>query len=154
MDLGESVRELRGKEVTNIKYKIHGSHDARFVGNPQQELNIRETFFFIKTGILNSTHKTNKYDCRLFTLYVCNNYGCWDVEAHFFVSNENSDTVAEGLKAIKQFARCWNPRYFLSDQSNIESHSIKIVLKWLFQDFKMVNKSVLCFAQCMSCEPG
>jgi len=30
------------------------------------------------------------------------------------------------LKIIKQFACHWNPRYFLSDQSNIESNGIKM----------------------------
>jgi hypothetical protein len=81
--------------------------------------------------LIDSTHKTNRYDYRLFTLYVHNYYGCWDVGAHFFVSNENSDTVAEGLKTIRQFAHCWNLRYFLSDQSNIKSNSIKMAFPGL-----------------------
>ncbi|CAB5217379.1 unnamed protein product [Rhizophagus irregularis] len=166
LDLGESVKELRRKEVTNIKYKIHGSLDAHLIGNPKRELDIREAISFLEKEeylvnyyeiphlstygfvfihpdhiknleqhrwltLIDSTHKTNKYDCRLFTLYIRNYYGCWDVGAHFFVSNENSDTVAEGLKIIRRFARRWNPRYFLSDQSNIESNSIKMAFPGL-----------------------
>ena len=161
LDLGESVKELRSKEVTNIKYKVRGSLGAHLIGNSEQSLDIREAISFLKEQeylveyyeishlstyafvfahpnqlknleqhgwltLIDSTHKTNKYDCRLFTLYIRNNYGCWDVGAHFFVSNKNSHTVAEGLKIIKRFAYHWNPRYFLSDQSNIESNGIKM----------------------------
>jgi len=60
-------------------------------------------------ALIDSTHKTNKYDCRLFTLYIRDTYGCWDVGAHFFVSKEDSDTVADALKIIRRFGRHWNP---------------------------------------------
>jgi hypothetical protein len=50
--------------------------------------------------LMDSTHQTNKHDWRLFTLYVRDRYGCWDVGAHFFVSNEDSETIAEGLQII------------------------------------------------------
>ncbi|CAB4399408.1 unnamed protein product [Rhizophagus irregularis] len=138
LDLGESVKELRRKEVTNIKYKIHGSLDAHLIDHIK---NLEQHGWLT---LIDSTHKTNKYDCRLFTLYIRNYYGCWDVGAHFFVSNENSDTVAEGLKIIRRFARRWNPRYFLSDQSNIESNSIKMAFPGLKND-KTKNDS--CYAQ-------
>jgi hypothetical protein len=36
--------------------------------------------------------------------------------AHFFVSNEDSKTVARGLKAIRRFAHRWNPRYKNGEQ--------------------------------------
>ena len=50
--------------------------------------------------LIDSTHKTNKYNWRLFTLYVRDSYGCWDVSAHFFVSNEDTDTVLKALKIV------------------------------------------------------
>lgn len=78
--------------------------------------------------LIDSTHKTNRYDCRLFTLYIRDYYGCWNV---VFVSKEDSVTIAEGLKIVRRFARHWSPRYFLSDQSNIESNSIRMAFPGL-----------------------
>ncbi|POG68934.1 hypothetical protein GLOIN_2v1777773 [Rhizophagus irregularis DAOM 181602=DAOM 197198] len=136
LDLGECVKELRLKEVTNIKYKVRGPLDTHLVGDPKRELDIREAISFLKNrgylveryeipdlstygfvfmhpnhlknleqhswlSLIDSTHKTNRYDCRLFTLYIRNSYGCWDVGAHFFVSKENSETVAMESNAIK-----------------------------------------------------
>ncbi|GES97801.1 hypothetical protein GLOIN_2v1777773 [Rhizophagus clarus] len=75
--------------------------------------------------LIDSTHKMNKYDWRLFTLYVRDTYGSWDVGAHFFVSNEDCDTVSEALKIIRSKCRQWSPRYFLLDQSGIEAKGIK-----------------------------
>jgi hypothetical protein len=75
--------------------------------------------------LIDSTHKTNRYDWRLFTLYIRDSYGCWDVGAHFFVSNEDGDTVTEALKIIRDKYCQWIPRYILSDQSSIEARSIK-----------------------------
>ena len=46
---------------------------------------------------MDSTHKTNKHDWRLFTLYIRDRYECWNVGVHFFVSNENSETIAQAL---------------------------------------------------------
>ncbi|RIA84790.1 hypothetical protein C1645_831780 [Glomus cerebriforme] len=40
LDLDECVKELRWKEVTNIKYKIHGPLDTHLVSNPRRELDI------------------------------------------------------------------------------------------------------------------
>ncbi|RHZ83373.1 hypothetical protein Glove_95g75 [Diversispora epigaea] len=74
--------------------------------------------------LIDSTHKTNKYDWRLFSLYVHDTYGCWDVGAHFYVSNEDCDTISKALKIIRNYCH-WSPRYILSDQSSIEAKGIK-----------------------------
>ena len=130
------MKELRRKEVTNIKYKVHGAFDTHLVGNSDLRLDIQDSIFFLKNQeylveyyeisylstygfvfmhpkqlknleqygwltLIDSTHKTNRYDCCLFTLYIQNYYGCWDVGAHFFVSNENNVTVTKGLKIIR-----------------------------------------------------
>jgi len=42
------VKELRRKEVTNIKYKIRGPLDTHLVGNPNRELDIREAISFLE----------------------------------------------------------------------------------------------------------
>ena len=160
------MKELRRREVANIKYKIHGSLDVHLIGNPKRESDIRDaisflneqgylvefyeisylstySFIFIHPNqlknleqhgwlmLIDSTHKTNKYDCRLFTLYIRNYYECWDIRAHFFISNEDSVTITQGLKIIKQFAYHWILRYFLSDQSNVKSNSIKMAFPGL-----------------------
>ncbi len=48
LDLKESVKELRWKEATNIKYKIHGSLDAHLVSNSKQKLDIQEAISFLE----------------------------------------------------------------------------------------------------------
>jgi hypothetical protein len=73
---------------------------------------------------INFTNKTNKYNWRLFTLYVCDTYGCWDIGAHFFVSNKDCNTVSEALKIICRYFY-WISCYILSDQSSIEAKGIK-----------------------------
>ncbi|RHZ57021.1 hypothetical protein Glove_395g66 [Diversispora epigaea] len=109
MDLSASVKELRTKEVVNIKYKIRGSLDTYLIGDPERELDIRDFAFINQIQIENlekygwltlidSTHKTNR--------------------AHFFVSNEDSDTIAEALMIIRRFA-------------NIEANSIKLAFPGL-----------------------
>jgi hypothetical protein len=75
--------------------------------------------------LIDSTHKTNRYDWRLFTLYIRDTFGCWDVGAHFLVSNEDCDTISKALKIIRDSYCRWSPRYILSDQSSIEAKSIK-----------------------------
>ncbi|PKB92565.1 hypothetical protein RhiirA5_444217, partial [Rhizophagus irregularis] len=75
--------------------------------------------------LIDSTHKTNRYDWRLFTLYVRDTFRCWNVGAHFFINNENADTVAEALTIIRNKYCHWSSRYILADHSNIEAKSIK-----------------------------
>ncbi|PKY61079.1 hypothetical protein RhiirA4_431576 [Rhizophagus irregularis] len=125
LDIREAISFLEKEEYLVNYYEIPHLSTYGFVFiHPDHIKNLEQHGWLT---LIDSTHKTNKYDCHLFTLYIRNYYGCWDVGAHFFVSNENSDTVAEGLKIIRRFARHWNPRYFLSNQSNIESNSIKTV---------------------------
>ncbi len=47
LDLGKSVKELRRKEVVNIKYKIRGSLDVHLIGNPKRESDIRDAISFL-----------------------------------------------------------------------------------------------------------
>ena len=59
--------------------------------------------------LIDSTHKTNKHNWRLFTLYIRDGCGCWNVGGHFFVSKENAETVTAALKIIQTFALRWSP---------------------------------------------
>ncbi|RIB14288.1 hypothetical protein C2G38_2195574 [Gigaspora rosea] len=183
LNLDESMKELKHKEVTNIKYKVRGSLDAHLIGNPKRSLDIQESISFLeqqkykverysiphnssmglvfinqnqiknleKYGwltLIDSTHKTNRYDYRLFTLYVRNGYGCQDVGAHFFVSKEDGITVAEALKKIRRFVLNWKSRYILQDQSSIEENSIRIV----FPGLKMKMTQVMYKRSKIGCE--
>ncbi|RHZ51906.1 hypothetical protein Glove_468g3 [Diversispora epigaea] len=166
LDLGESVKDLKRKEVANIKYKLHGPLETHLVDNIELESDILETISYLKNQeyyceryyisqkstygivfahpkqlkklhqygwltLIDSTHKTNKHDWRLFTLYIRDSYNCWDVGAHFFVSNEDSDTITEALKIIRNICKNWIPGYVFMDQSNIETNSIKKVFPGL-----------------------
>ena len=166
LQLGESIKDLKRREVANIKYKLRGPMETHLVGNVELESDILETISFLKNQdyyceryyvlqkstngivfvhpeqlkklslhgwltLIDSTHKTNRYDWRLFTLYIRDHYGCWDVGAHFFVSTEDSDTIAEALKIIRNICKNWTPAYILMDQSNIEANSIKKVFSGL-----------------------
>jgi len=159
LDLSMSVKELKWREVANIKYKVRGPQNTYLTGAPKLAQDIRDTTSFLeKEGyqvelfrihhqstrgfvfahpkqleklqrygwltLMDSTHKTNKYNWRLFTLYIRDGYGCWNVGGHFFVSNEDSDTVAEALRIMRRFCSSWKPRYFLLDQSSVEARSI------------------------------
>ncbi len=77
--------------------------------------------------LIDSTHNTNKWKWRLFTLYIRDGVGCWDVGGHIFVSTDDSETVAEGLKQIRQMTSNWQPRYILCDNSSIESNAVLTV---------------------------
>jgi hypothetical protein len=160
LGLGECARELKRKEVANIKYKVRGPAETHLIGHMDLRSDISEsTSYLTEQGylvetfrvsqrstkgivfahpeqlkklerhgwltLMDSTHKTNRHDWRLFTLYVRDTYGCWNPGAHFLVSSEDGDTVAEALTIIRNKYCCWSPRYILSDHSNIEARSIK-----------------------------
>ena len=119
LNLGNSVQELKRKEVANIKYKLRGPMEAHLVGSDKLNSDVSEAVSYLKKqeyyvehyhtsqqptkGIsrrstqgfvfarpqqfeklrlygwltqMDSTHKTNKHDWRLFTLYIRNGYRC------------------------------------------------------------------------------
>ncbi|POG67678.1 hypothetical protein GLOIN_2v1481403 [Rhizophagus irregularis DAOM 181602=DAOM 197198] len=47
LDLGEYARELKRKEVMNIKYKIRGPTETRFIGNSNLKSDILESVSFL-----------------------------------------------------------------------------------------------------------
>ncbi|KAI9088538.1 hypothetical protein DFS34DRAFT_646232 [Phlyctochytrium arcticum] len=80
--------------------------------------------------LLDSTRKTNRFDWRLFTCMVRDNFGSWLPAAQFFVRTENADAVAKGLLELRKMVRevCsveWQPRNMQIDQSNIENNGIR-----------------------------
>ncbi|GBB86118.1 hypothetical protein RclHR1_12580006 [Rhizophagus clarus] len=79
LGLGEYARELRHKEVANIKYKEYRVKSYRV---PQRST---------KGIVFAHPEQLKKLEC----------HRCWNVSAHFFVSSENVDTVAEALTIIR-----------------------------------------------------
>ncbi|CAG8722603.1 16734_t:CDS:2 [Gigaspora margarita] len=57
LNLDESVKELKRKEVTNIKYKVHGPLDAHLIRNPKRSLDIQESISFLEQ----QEHKVEHY---------------------------------------------------------------------------------------------
>lgn len=73
---------------------------------------------------MDSTHKTNKHGWKLYTVLIRNAFGFWLPGGHFFVSGEEQKIVAKGLKILKRWAKTWQSRYFLIDQSAIEENAV------------------------------
>jgi len=123
LDISESVSYLTEQGYLVETYRVSQRSTKGIVFAHPEQLKKLERHRWLT--LIDSTHKTNRYDWRLFTLYVRDTYGCWNVGAHFFASNEDADTVAEALMIIRNKYCRWSPYYMLSDQSNIEAKSIK-----------------------------
>jgi MULE transposase domain len=123
LDISESVSYLTEQGYLVETYRVSQRSTKGIVFAHPEQLKKLERHGWLT--LMDSTHKTNRYDWRLFTLYVRDTYGCWNVGAHFFVSNEDADTVAQALTIIRNMCCRWSPRYVLSDHSNIEAKSIK-----------------------------
>jgi hypothetical protein len=124
LDISQSVSYLKDQGYQVETYRVPQRSTKGIVFAHPDQLEKLENHGWLT--LIDSTHKTNRYDWRLFTLYVCDTYGCWNIDAHFFVSSEDSDTVTEALKKIRSYYH-WSPCYILSDQSSVEFKSIKIV---------------------------
>ncbi|KAF9921734.1 hypothetical protein FBU30_008201 [Linnemannia zychae] len=67
--------------------------------------------------LIGMAEETNRHGWKLFTLYVRDQYGCWDSGAHFFLSETNSSNITEALQHVRQLAPSWKPQYVLTDSS-------------------------------------
>ncbi|CAB4488030.1 unnamed protein product [Rhizophagus irregularis] len=95
LDISQSVLYLKEQGYQVEIYHVHQRSTKGIVFAHPEQLEKLENHGWLT--LIDSTHKTNRYDWRLFTLYVHDTYGCWNIGAHFFVSSEDSDTVAEAL---------------------------------------------------------
>jgi len=122
-DISQAVSYLQNQEYYVEQYYVpsRSTEGIVFIHPTQLEKLQRHGWL----TLIDSTHKTNKHGWRLFTLYIRDGYGCWNIGAHFFVSKEDSDTIAEALKIIRTKCHRWTPRYALLDQSSAEANSIK-----------------------------
>ncbi|EXX71680.1 hypothetical protein RirG_076300 [Rhizophagus irregularis DAOM 197198w] len=134
LDLGECVRELKRKEVTNIKYKICGLTETRFIGNSNLKSDILESVSFLtEQGYLVENFRVFQRSTKgtVFAhpeqLKKLERHGWLTLidSTHKTNRNEDADTVAEALTIICNKYCRWSPRYILADHSNIEAKSIK-----------------------------
>lgn len=73
---------------------------------------------------MDSTHKTNKHNWKLYTVLIRDAFGSWLPGGHFFVSGEEYGIVTKGLQILKRWAKTWKPRYFIVDLSAIEEKAV------------------------------
>jgi hypothetical protein len=81
-------------------------------------------------SLIDSTHKTNQLEWKLFTLMVRDQYACWHPVAHGLLSHEFGELIAELLLAIKQWC-AWPLRYVLSDDSGAEQRAFRLAFPGL-----------------------
>jgi hypothetical protein len=124
LDISQSVSYLKDQGYQVETYRVPQQSTKGIVFAHPKQLEKLENHGWLM--LIDSTYKTNRYDWCLFTLYIHDTYGCWNIGAHFFVSSKDSNTVAEALKKIRSYCR-WSLYYILSDQSSVEFKSIKIV---------------------------
>ncbi|KAI9094445.1 hypothetical protein DFS34DRAFT_629485 [Phlyctochytrium arcticum] len=77
-----------------------GQADEGFAFAVRESVSLLATCSYLV--LLDSTHKTNRYDWRLFTCMVRNQQGSWLPAAQFFVNKENGSAVAMGLEQVRQ----------------------------------------------------
>ncbi|CAG8571756.1 15275_t:CDS:2, partial [Cetraspora pellucida] len=99
-DIQDAISFLKKEGYQVESYKTSHQSTSGFVFAHPKQLEKLQRYGWLT--LIDSTHKTNKYDWHLFTLYV------WD--------------------------GTWKPRYFLADQSSIETKSIMTVFPGLSKD--------------------
>jgi hypothetical protein len=81
-------------------------------------------------SLIDSTHKTNQLEWKLFTIMTRDQYACWHPVAHGLLSHEFGELIAELLLAIKQWCN-WQLRYVLSDDSGAEQRAFRLAFPGL-----------------------
>ncbi|KAH9203596.1 hypothetical protein DL95DRAFT_501919 [Leptodontidium sp. 2 PMI_412] len=81
-------------------------------------------------SLIDSTHKTNQLEWKLFTLMVRDQYACWHPVAHGLLSHEFGELIAELLLVVKQWCN-WQLRYVLSDDSAAEQRAFRLAFPGL-----------------------
>jgi MULE transposase domain len=81
-------------------------------------------------SLIDSTHKTNQLEWKLFTLIVRDQYASWLPVAHSLLSHEFGELIAKFLLAIKRWCN-WPLRYVLSDDSGAEQRAFRLAFPGL-----------------------
>lgn len=95
--LCQSFTTTRTPSIAQQSSDSNAQMEGLFFTEPWQLLKLEQHGWL---ALIDSTHNTNKHGWTLFTLYVWDSYCCWNVEAHFFLSNEDIAGITERLKTI------------------------------------------------------
>lgn len=126
-NLGENIKHAV-KFLKDLGYVVEGFSPE---GSPYQGFFFATKWQLEKLAesgwltLMDSTFNTNRFDWRLFTLYVRDKYNSWCIGAHFLVSGEEQVVVGRALKIIRRYTPKWQPRYFLCDNSSVEDQGIR-----------------------------
>ena len=82
-------------------------------------------------SLIDSTHKTNQLEWKLFTIMVRDECACWHPIAHALLSHEFGELIAEFLLVLKKWAPNWKLRYVLSDDSGAEQRAFRLAFPGL-----------------------
>jgi MULE transposase domain len=93
-------------------------------------------------SLVDSTHKTNQLEWKLFTLMVRDKYASWHPVAHGLLSHEFGELIAELLLAIKRWCN-WQLRYVLSDDSGAEQRAFRLAFPGLVRGEMEVSKPAI-----------
>ncbi|CAB4397821.1 unnamed protein product [Rhizophagus irregularis] len=133
LNLGECARELKRKEVTNIKYKVRGPMETHLIGNLNLKLDISESISYLKEqGYFVKNYRILQRSTKGFVFVhpeqlkklECHRWLTLMDSTHKTNRSEDADTVSQALTIIRNMCR-WSPHYILSDHSNIEANGIK-----------------------------
>ena len=97
---------------------------------------------FGRLSLMDSTHKTNQLEWKLFTIMVRDEHGCWIPVAHALISNEFGELIAEFLLVIKSWVT-WNLRHVLTDDSAAEIKAFRLAFPGLAAGETEVSFSAL-----------
>ena len=93
-------------------------------------------------SLMDSTHKTNQLEWKLFTIMVRDKHACWLPVAHALMSNEFGELIAEFLLVVKNWVT-WNLRYSLTDDSAAEIKAFRLAFPGLASGETEVSFSAL-----------
>ncbi|PKC51842.1 hypothetical protein RhiirA1_482862, partial [Rhizophagus irregularis] len=74
LDIREAISFLKNRGYLVERYEIPDLSTYGFIFMHPNHLKNLEQHGWL--SLIDSTHKTNRYDYRLFTLYIRNSYGC------------------------------------------------------------------------------
>lgn len=76
--------------------------------------------------LLDATYKTTRYALPLFFLVVHTNVD-YQVVGSFVIQNETSNCIAEALRILQRETKGWEPKFFMTDNSEQEITAIESV---------------------------
>jgi hypothetical protein len=100
-------------------------------------------------SLIDSTHKTNQLEWKLFTLIVRDQYTSWHPVAHSLLSHEFGELIAELLLVIKRWTN-WKLRYILSDDSGAEQRAFRLAFRGLEAGETEVSETLFLIAPLIS----